>query len=299
MTARIGDLVQNQRILELIAAGQKRIQETQAAVASGKTTERFDAIADQAALLVSVRHAEAMVTTRITRNEELLGRLNLMESVVGRLSELAERARVLLVQRLNGSTGADLPLVQEVDAFVKEIEAQLNLRFSGLYLFAGSRADVAPVQMPDPPPTAADPSLYYRGDEVVLSAPVEPGVELAYGVTAAEEPFARLIGALGSARQAHLDNDENALGLALNELGRAIEQLADLRGRIGADAARLQRILDAQRGEQVYLREIISGIEDTDVPTALTRLARDQMVLEASFVTISRLSRLTLTEYLR
>ncbi len=63
--------------------------------------------------------------------------------------------------------------------------------------------------------------------------------------------------------------------------------------------SRLEGIVDAQRGEQTYLQEVVSRIEDTDVPEALTSLARDQMLLEAAFVTISRMARLTLSEYLR
>ena len=45
--------------------------------------------------------------------------------------------------------------------------------------------------------------------------------------------------------------------------------------------------------------EIVSRIEDTDLPTALTRLASDQASLEATDLVTGRLTSLSLADYLR
>jgi flagellar hook-associated protein 3 FlgL len=49
----------------------------------------------------------------------------------------------------------------------------------------------------------------------------------------------------------------------------------------------------------VYLQGRISDIEDVDVAEAVTRLMQDQLALEAAMATISRLSRLSLVDYIR
>ena len=111
------------------------------------------------------------------------------------------------MQRLDGGLGSDVPLDELVDTMLAEVEAALNTRLDGQYLFAGSRSDAAPVELPAPPPTTADPTLYYRGDAVRLTTRADAGLELAYGVTADAAPFAELIAALGQARAAHLADD--------------------------------------------------------------------------------------------
>jgi flagellin-like hook-associated protein FlgL len=49
----------------------------------------------------------------------------------------------------------------------------------------------------------------------------------------------------------------------------------------------------------LYLDDIVSRIEDADVPEALTRIARDQASLEAAYLTTSRIGQLSLADYLR
>ena len=48
-----------------------------------------------------------------------------------------------------------------------------------------------------------------------------------------------------------------------------------------------------------YLDDVVSRIEDTDVPTAMTQLAQDQALLQASFTITGRLAGLSLADYLR
>ena len=199
----------------------------------------------------------------------------------------------------DAATGSAVPLDSEIDAALDQIAAQLNLKIDGRYVFAGSRTDTAPVALPSPPPTTSDPGLYYQGDAVLVTARVAPDVELSHGVTAADDGFATLISALGQAKAAHAAQDQAGLESALTDLSAAIDGIADLRGAMGAASARLEAITESQRSTELYLDETINRIEATDMPTALARLAEDQASLEAAFVTVSRLSNLSLADYLR
>jgi flagellar hook-associated protein 3 FlgL len=299
MLTRIGDLAQGKRLAATLLATQGRMREAEAAVASGKAASRYDQIADAAGQLVRAKDARQLKAAFADQGERLTDRLRVMDGALGRLVDVADRARVTLVQRLGGNVGGSVPLDAEVDAMLAEVEAALNTKFDRQYLFAGSRGDGPAVALPATPITTADPTLYYQGDQVVLSARAEVGVEIDYGVTADEAGFAELIAALGQARQAHLADDRVGLQAAMAGLGTALDELTGLRGDLGAKTARLETITDGHRAGIVYLDEVVSGIEDADLPEVLTRLARDQASVEATYLVTGRLAALSLADYLR
>ena len=197
----------------------------------------------------------------------------MMDGALGAVVDVADRARVALVQRLDGNLGDDVPLDSQIDALLGDLEAALNTRFDGRYLFGGSRTDQAPVSLPDPPPSVADPSLYYRGDQVRLSVRADLGVELDDGVTAdAPAPFAQLIGALGQAGAAHLADDRLGIATAAAAVEAALGGVAGLRAGVGITAERLESVTEGQRSAVLYLDEVTSSIEDVDLAAALTRI---------------------------
>ncbi len=299
MVSRIGDAAQYARMMLAVRDLQARIQDGQIAAATGRAARRFADIPDKAALGLSLGHDLRLVEARIGENRRALGRMQVAEGAMAAISDVAERARNLLVQRLDAATGASVPFVAEIDGMLTEIESRLNLRFDDRYLFAGSKTDTRPVSIPDPPPTSADPAAYFSGDRLAPRVRAEEGTEIVYLPTAADDAFASLIGALGAAREAHLAGDRAGLEAALDALGRAIGGLADLRGEYGARAARLESVVESQESMRVYLGELLQGIEDVDLPAVVSRLAEDQAALEASYLTIARLARLSLTDFLR
>jgi len=299
MSTRIGDLGQSNRLAAFVQRTQARIRDAQVDIASGQRAQRWDEIPDRAGLLVASRQQRALTERLASENEKVLGRMQAAESALGGIAELAERLRTLLVARLGEPGRSVIPLAAEVEQMADELAGLLNRQLDGRYLFAGSRTDTAPVVLPDPLPTTADPTLYYRGDSVAPTVRADPAIELDYGTTAAAEPFAQLFAALGQAKEAHLADDRAGLEQALRSAVEAIDGVADERGRLGVAAARLEDIVDGQRGALVYLDELIAGIADTDLAEAAARLARDQATLESTYLVVARLNRLSLADYLR
>lgn len=299
MPFRIADLAHGQRLTSTLAAIQARTREAQMAIASGKAARRFDQIADDAGLLLRARDARTLAGAFLDRNQTLARRLQAMDSALDGLVGIAQRARATLVRRLDSGTGRNMPLTAEIDGMLAEIAARLNTKLGEDHLFAGSRTDQPPVALPAGAIAVADPSLYYRGDEVRLSARVDEGVEITYGVTASDPAFAGLIAALGQARIAHAADDRAGLEQAMAGLDAALGGIIDLRGSLGAEAARLDPIRDAHEAGIAYLDDIVSGIEDADVPAVMTRLAQDQATLEAAYAVTGRLAALSLADYLQ
>ena len=299
MAARIGDLAHSRRLTTDLGAIQARLREAEAAASSGKAATRYDQIADRAGELLRVEDARAAKATLADQNDRLLQRLQLVDGALGSVVDIAARARTALIQRVDGGLGADVPLDTMIDGMAAELESALNLRLDGQYLFAGSRSDAAPVAIPSPPPTTADPALYYAGDSVRLTARADLGLSLSYGVTADAAPVAGLIAALGQARAAHLAGDRAGLETAMAGLEQALDGLTGLRAGVGATAERLESVTEGQRSAILYLDEIVASIEDVDLAEVLTRIAADRTALEAGYAVTGKLASLSLADYLR
>ena len=299
MAARIGDLAHSRRLTTDLGAIQARLREAEAAASSGKAATRYDQIADRAGELLRVEDARAAKATLADQNDRLLQRLQLVDGALGSVVDIAARARTALIQRVDGGLGADVPLDTMIDGMAAELESALNLRLDGQYLFAGSRSDAAPVAIPSPPPTTADPALYYAGDSVRLTARADLGLSLSYGVTADAAPVAGLIAALGQARAAHLADDRAGLETAMAGLEQALDGLTGLRAGVGATAERLESVTEGQRSAILYLDEIVASIEDVDLAEVLTRIAADRTALEAGYAVTGKLASLSLADYLR
>jgi flagellar hook-associated protein 3 FlgL len=299
MALRIGDLARSQRLIATMGGIQGRLADNQAAVSSGKAAASYDRIADRAGELLRVRDASAVRTALAGQNERLGHELQIMDTALGMVVDIAARARVVMLQRLDGNLGDEVALDGEVDSLLAQLQDALNTRFDGRYLFAGSRTDTAPVRLPAMPATTADPALYYRGDQVRLSARADIGVELAYGVTADAASFGDLIAALGQARAAHLADDAAGLAAAASGLEAALGGLTELRAQHGVTAARVEAVAEGQRATILYLDEVTGSIENVDLASALTRIANDQAGLEATYMVTARLASLSLADYLR
>ncbi|MFO1038764.1 MAG: flagellin [Geminicoccaceae bacterium] len=298
LTGRIGDAGQLERLRQLMQGTQTRIRDAEVAVSSGKIAGGFDAIGRDTGMLLRARDARASVQAQLDETTRTGDRLRVTDGAVSRLADIAERLRSLLVQRLDSSSGALVPLADEAASMLDDAESQLNTQLDGRYLFAGSRTDAPAVDIPDAA-TAADPALYYKGDGVRLSVRADTTTEIAYGVTADDPAIADLLAALGQAVTADQASDRSGLEAALDRAGEAVKGLAELRGGIGATQARVESAGDRHRDTSLYLDEIISRIEDTDLASAMSSLAQDRASLEASYLVTSTLSKLSLVDYLR
>ncbi len=90
-----------------------------------------------------------------------------------------------------------------------------------------------------------------------------------------------------------------AAGPALDGLKSALDQVSNVRGSVGARGARLD--LESARLETTAANREAerSGLEDTDLTTAITDLQKTTTILQATQASLAKLSSLSLFDYLR
>ncbi|MEO1089320.1 MAG: flagellin [Pseudomonadota bacterium] len=299
MVTRVGDHAQTQRLTALMMQTQSRLQKTNGQIATGHLHQSFGELGDEASLFVRTKSAREQTETFVNQNRTFVDRARSMDSSLGGMIDVMERLRSLLVQRLDATTGSELPLDVEAEGMIDQLTNLMNRQLDGRYLFAGSRTDAPPVTAPSPAAAVVADGAYYAGDDIALAARVDANVTLTYGVNAGEPPFVNAFAALGSAIQGHGANDRTQLAAALDLTNVALDGIISRRADLGTVTARAEAISESQSSSLLYLQETLSRLNDTDIPSAMTQMTLDQVSLEASYTAVAKLSQLNLADYLR
>ena len=289
---------------------QKRLQDGQIAGVTGFKSQDYAGFNVDTRRLLSMESTVARIDSYQRNIETTERRLKAMETNVAQLHDIASEANKLLVNALNANDGEDLQLHVRAEKMLEQVAGLLNLKHEERYLFAGARTDIEPVDLTAYDPTdlaynPADPTTanagYYNGDTAVLSGRVDESMTLEYGITAAEGSFENLIRGLQLAVNGGVPGslDRATLEQSLDLIDDAVRDIPDVRGRIGANLSSLEAVKDKHAQLKLYAEETIVDTEQADVAATATQVAADQVLLETSYTLTSRLSQLSLANFLR
>ena len=192
---------------------------------------------------------------------------------------------------------------EQLKGIVQDLVGLANTRdVRGQPLFGAATGDSAVTQ-------ASDGSVSFAGTGEAATIPVGDNVSVQ-----ANDSAKRLFGGVSTASGSSdmfaiiselasaLTSDTGAAAAASkagDSLKTVLGQVASARGSVGARAARLD--LESDRLSEVAItRETDrSGLEDTDVTATITQLQQTMTVLQATQASFSKLSALSLFNYLR
>ena len=298
--SRVSNLAQQTLTLNNILDAQKRVQDSQIQIATGVKSLSYAGISKQASRLVSLEGLQSRFAQFTKNNTVIDARLQRMEQSISTIFDSMSELRRLLIQRINATAGDDVPLAAVAQNLLDVVAGQLNAKENGRFLFAGTRTTTPPVQVPVPDPTTfgVPEANYYQGDSIELTTRVDDGITIRYGMTADRAAFQDAIAALKAAIQGDATDDAALLDQSLVLAGRTIDALAGFRAEIGADLDTIFRANQRNGDFLVFVESSISDILAVDIPAAVTRLASDQTILQASYLTIARISSLSLVNFL-
>jgi flagellar hook-associated protein 3 FlgL len=297
-TIRTGDLAQFTRQMGNMREVQHRLHTANEHVATGKAVHRYADLGAASGKLVRTETALREAEMFAEQNEQLGQELNLMDGALATIADVATSFRQAVIARRNDASGSASNLGLEAQGMIDTVVNALNLRVDGRYVFAGSATDGAPV---DASLLSDDPSddSYYQGDQLALRARIDVDAEITYGVLADDQGFAKLLAGLELAIKGHQDDEDAKLQKAAQLADEALDGVVAKRSELATATARIEGVRASQEGTALYLEETVGALTDTDVPATMARIAQDQVALEASYSVMSRLSQLSLTDYLR
>jgi flagellar hook-associated protein 3 FlgL len=300
---RVTNLSQQTRLFSFITETQKRFDDLQTQIASGYKSQNFSGVAREAGRLISLETTHAKVTQYVENNTTVGRRLETMESSVSRITDIMAKFRTLLVSALNAGNAAELDLNNQARETLNQVASLLNTKVEGRHIFAGSRTDVEPVDLTALPvaytvPTAdGDSAAYYQGNSQILSVRADDDLTVDYGILASDPEFERAIRALDVVAKG-APTDAAMLNHALEVANQALDGLPDIRTRIGLARKTLESTNTKHTEFFLFAEQVISDIGNVDVPETVTRINEAQVTLQASYLTISRLSQTSLLNYL-
>ncbi len=301
---RIANFSQTQRNIAYFMDTQKRLADGQIQASSGKKAQYFSGIAADVRRLVNLESSHVRATQHIANNNLIEDRLQSMESSVAQIFDAISQYKSLLINALNANNSADLAMPIQTQALMDQIGALLNVEQDGRFLFSGTLTDTEPVDFSALPvsftiPTAdGDAGAYYQGDAVKLSVQADDKFTISYGVTADAVGFEQAIRAMQMVIIGP-PNDRDTMEDALRVITEAIGSVSNIRTQIGASRKALENANTRHNEFLLFAEKTISDLENADITKVITEMNADQVILEASFSIIGRLSRLTLTNFLR
>lgn len=308
---RVATYAQHLLTQSYLRSTQVRVNSGNTAIASGKVAQSYAELGVDSHRLLSLEDSNAKAAQYAANIDRASGRLNIMESSVGTLVDSATYLLSQLAIAINADNADNIALDDLGDSYLIDAANILNVRHEGRSLFSGSRGNLAPVDLTGYDPTAAWPPAapgpvditYYQGDGVRATARADESLNLEYGITADAPGFEKMLRALAYTRWAGQNPTDPDRGTVLAEAmsltREAISDLGRIRSEIGAKSAVLDSTRLRHEQFQNYATEAISGLEDTDLTVAITQLTADQTMLQASYLSLSRLDSISLIDFLR
>jgi flagellar hook-associated protein 3 FlgL len=304
MSTRVANLAQYQRNISYILDTESRLNFAQLQLSSGQKSDTYSGIASDVRRLVNVQDSYAASKQYSSSNSLVDQRLQIMESSVSQIFDVLTHYKTLLVNGLNAQNSSDLALPTQAQSLLDEIASLLNVQDDGRYLFAGARTDTAPVDQSGLPASYTIPSAsgdaigYYQGDNTQLAVQADVNFSVPYGINANEDGFEEAIRSLHEVIIG-TPNDRATMEDALGIVTQALNDVSDIRTKIGAARASLQDVNSRLDQYQLYSEKTISDLQNVDITETITRMNQDQTAIQASFMTLGRLSQLSLVNYLR
>lgn len=299
---RVSDLAFQQFTNASIASLQQRMAKANVQITTGKNAQMFKDISADTTRLLSLETQHARASQYLKNIELVSGRLDVMETNVSQIMDIASEFRTLLSQAVSNNNGGQTNIDAEAQAMLDQVASLLNVERNGRYLFAGARTDTAPVDLTDPDfttptvPSTAD-TDYYQGDGTTLAVQADVSNSIDYGVTADNPAFEQLIRGLHLAATGS-PSDEPRLEEALSVVEQAINDIPAVITRIGSAQRAIDSAIKAHDDALLYTEEAIGKIENVDLTKAITQVSQDQSTLEASFAVLAQVSRVSLLDFL-
>lgn len=298
-----------ERATQQMSNVQSKLTKVQEQLSTGLQIVKPSDEPDKASL---VTRLEAELTRQASHQDTLKAvnvRLTAEETALKNTSDVLYRMKELAVQAANDTVGEQdrKSIAIEMGNLREQILSLANSRDSnGNYLFSGSRAG-SPAFAKD-----ATGRITYQGDQARMQVNVGDNRRMNLNMPGSDA-FTRIVRDDGKGNKTGVDffqslddlvnavnsSDRAAIQRGVGEVDALQNGISEGVGQIGADLT----VVDLQNNvlDEVILRlkSTRSDIEDLDYTEAITRMNKDQLALQAAQSGFSKISQLSLFNYIK
>lgn len=286
---------------------QNKLADSQAQLAQGKQILKPSDSPDQAAVVQRLKSLLSKQDSFQNSLSTMRSRLELEDSTLKSATSLLVRAKEIAVQAANDTLSPvnREALGSELSAVRDQLLSLANtIDTNGTYLFSGSRSKYPPfaAKSAGEPPT-------YRGDQTKMSVMVGEQRSIPINRTGTET-FVSINRAGSNKAVGFFEVMEDLVNGINNSDGAAMQQgikeMTDLMNGLTlahADIGTDMNVVDQQTNviedTVLNLKTTISSVEDLDYAAAITKMNQQMLSLEAAQSSFSKMSQLTLFNYLK
>ena len=284
---------------------QNKLATTQAQLSVSKQVLSPSDAPDQAAAIQRLKGEVQRQESHSTLLKSALNRYQAEETALSSANDILIRLKELGIQASNDTLGLDdrKTIATEMKALRDQLLSLGNSRDdSGNYLFSGTRVKTPAFS------EGATGSVNYNGDQTQTRIPA--GVERTVQYTrAGTDVFQRVVrpdgvstsffDALDQMITAVNSSNTPAIQQGNADLSQMHNALSLSLAQTGSDQKVVQSQLDVLDETSLRLKSSLSDIEDLDYAEAVTRMNKEMMALQAAMGSFSKISGLSLFDYIR
>lgn len=318
---RIATYGQSQMLLQNVLRNEMRVFEGERKVSSGIESRDYKGMARDITSLSSSKSLLSGVEGYIKDNNEVSRRLELYDLNLESLRDIAQGLRDDTLSAISGNSG--VAYRDKIEGYFDTSVSFLEAKDNGRFIFSGSRTDVSPVvtAVQTPAGLAAltldittNNTTVFTNNGIKQQAQLDPALKLTFGILAEDaadelmEGFRRLMrfddgtenftfATSGPFAGSLTEDQRDFLVGEVTRLNAIIDDIDAVRSTNGVSMRTLENAQTRLERDKFFMIKFTADIEDADMGVAISRLAQDEVALEASFHMLAQLSRLTLMDF--
>jgi flagellar hook-associated protein 3 FlgL len=293
------------RATDRMSTIQNKLATTQAQLAVSKQILSPSDAPDQAAAIQRLKGEVQRQDSHVRTLDVAMRRYGAEETALKSSNDLVIRLKELGIQAATDTLGLDdrKAISVEMKALRNQLLSLGNSRDdSGNYLFSGTRVNTPPFA------EDSDGNVVYKGDQTQTRIPA--GVERTVQFTrAGTDVYSRVVRADGESVEFFGAVDDMISAVESSQTGGIQQGVSDLTqihnnltlslAQTGSDQTIVQSQLDVMAETTLRLKSTLSEIEDLDYASAVTRMNKEMMALEAAMGSFAKISGLSLFNYIQ
>lgn len=304
MVGRIGTAFTQEKLKFFIERNSAEFATTQQQISSGKRDLRYSGYNDLVPRQVSLSAESRELEKYIESSTFAANRLDVVDGSIGSIFDALDRMKSEVSQAMSANTFNDGQVTLLAENAIELIGSVLNTNHNGVYIFGGIDDDTPPVDLSDPAvlneldPNAPIPvrPRYYTGSLEQSRVQIADNKVIDYGPTAGDQTFRLAFEALQVV--ATSGGDLDTLRDGFDKLSTSLSEVAELRGQSGARMRYIEDVQFRHSELRLTVNNTLLNIEEVDIGQATIDLAKYQNMLQASYITVNRVSDLNLLKYI-
>ncbi|MFW0777623.1 MAG: hypothetical protein ACN2B6_07895 [Rickettsiales bacterium] len=299
---RISTFALHQSTFRNAAFTQSQLANAQIQLSSGRKTQTFDGMSDQAEQFIALEARLSRTNLYKNNNKLVVTRLDTTNAILGQVIDTVTSIKNLIIQRRNDSQAGSLAFPEQLDGLWQSLVGELNTTLEGRYIFSGTRTNIAPVSstvFPELAESGVPDDNYYFGSSDDITLRADDNIEFTYNVRGNDPGFQKVFAALAMARQGDISNNDSDLATAFDLAAEGLDEIISAQAQVNANKISIEQVIERQTSLSFYWQGLKEEISNTDLVAVSTQVAINEGILQATFQTFSKINSLRLSDFLR